>query len=228
VAKSTSGSTLPTRRGGRPRHTEVRFRLSEPSHTLTLDPDNPELWDFAKDKPADLVIINIGTNDQNRANNVPASVYADALTKLIQGVHGKYPDAQIIVMVPTTWRRVRPTSPADNLQSLWLGFERTGNTFSSVSHKGFISEIRDMIAMFNSEAYLRDPMTYDGPTKTVSRTGKKTEPFVHLFNTTGILQHNDIGPQWHPTDVGAIKVASHLLQYIKLTLGWELEATGPE
>ncbi|KAK0749328.1 SGNH hydrolase-type esterase domain-containing protein [Schizothecium vesticola] len=172
--------------------------------------DNPDLWDFTKDKPADLVIINIGTNDQNRANNVPPSVYADALTKLIQGVHGKYPDAQIIVM------------------SLWLGFERTGNTFLSVSHKGFINEIRDMIAMFNSEAYLRDPMTYDGRTKTVSRIGRKTKPFVHLFNTTGILQHNDIGPQWHPTDVGAIKVASHLLQYIKLTLGWELEATGPE
>ena len=85
-----------------------------------------------------------------------------------------------------------------------------------------------MIAMFNSEAYLSNPATYDGLTKTVSRTGKSTKPFVHLFNTTGILQHNDIGPQWHPTDVGAIKVASHLLQYIKLTLGWELEATGPE
>lgn len=45
------------------------------------------------------MIINIGTNDQNSANNVPALVYADALTKLIQGVHGKYPESQIIVMV---------------------------------------------------------------------------------------------------------------------------------
>lgn len=75
---------------------------------LMLDADKPEPWDFAKDKPADLVIINIGTNDQNRANNVSASVYADALTKLIQGVHGKYPGAQIIVMVPTTPSSIGP------------------------------------------------------------------------------------------------------------------------
>jgi hypothetical protein len=51
---------------------------------------------------------------------------------------------------------------------------------------------------------------------------------VHLFNTTGILQHNDIGPQWHPTDVGQIKVASHLLQYVKEKFGYEFAATGPE
>lgn len=42
------------------------------------------------------------------------------------------------------------------------------------------------------------------------------------------VQHNDIGPQWHPTDVGAIKVASHLTQFVKLTFGWEMVATGPE
>lgn len=119
-------------------------------------------------------------------------------------------------------------SQTNTRQSLWLGFERTGNTYASVAHQGFVNEIREIIAMFNSEAYLRDPMAYDGLTKTLSRTGERTKPFVHLFNTTGILQHNDIAPQWHPTDVGAIKVASHLVQYIKLTLGWELEATGPE
>lgn len=51
---------------------------------------------------------------------------------------------------------------------------------------------------------------------------------MHYFNTTGILQHNDIGPLWHPTDVGYIKVASHLMQYISLKFGWELRATGPE
>lgn len=52
--------------------------------------------------------------------------------------------------------------------------------------------------------------------------------FVHYFNTTGILQHNDIGPLYHPTDVGHIKLASHLIQYIHQTFGWEMEATGPE
>lgn len=85
-----------------------------------------------------------------------------------------------------------------------------------------------MVRMFNSNEYLSDPIVYDGVTKQSTRTGKRTKPFVHLFNTTGIMQHNDIGPQWHPTDVGAIKVASHLLQYIKMTFGWELQATGPE
>ena len=86
-----------------------------------------------------------------------------------------------------------------------------------------------MVAMFNSAEYLRDPVVYDGVTGASARRGQPAaKPFVHLFDTTGIMQHNDIGPQWHPTDVGAIKVASHLLQYIKLTFGWALEATGPE
>lgn len=36
------------------------------------------------------------------------------------------------------------------------------------------------------------------------------------------------GPLYHPTDVGHIKVASHLMQYIKLTFGWIFQQTGPE
>ena len=92
-----------------------------------------------------------------------------------------------------------------------------------------------MTQWFNSPAYLNNPVIWDGTTNTTkpasscsnNRTGT-AEPFVHYFNTTGILQHNDIGPQWHPTDVGAIKIASHLIQYIRMTFGWELRATGPE
>lgn len=45
------------------------------------------------------MVINIGTNDHNQANNVSTEAYIDALTKIIQGVHGKYPKAQVIVMV---------------------------------------------------------------------------------------------------------------------------------
>jgi hypothetical protein len=81
---------------------------------------------------------------------------------------------------------------------------------------------------FNSPSYLSNPTTYDGVTQKTSNTNRKTEPFVHYFDTAGILQHNDIGPQWHPTDVGAVKVASHLLQFVKMTFGWGLEARGPE
>jgi hypothetical protein len=51
--------------------------------------------------------------------------------------------------------------------------------------------------------------------------------FVHYFDTTGILQHNDIAPQWHPTDVGHIKVAAHFMQWVKMRFGWEMEAMGP-
>ncbi len=85
-----------------------------------------------------------------------------------------------------------------------------------------------MTRYFNSDAYLNDPVVFDGVTNKTSNTGNKTAPFVYYFNTSGILQHNDMGPHYHPTDVGAIKVASHLLQYIRLSFGWELSATGPE
>jgi len=81
---------------------------------------------------------------------------------------------------------------------------------------------------FNSDDYLRNPVIYDGVTKKTSRTGRKAKPFVHHFNTSGILQHNDIAPQWHPTDVGAIKVASHLQQFIRMKFDWDFYATGPE
>lgn len=63
------------------------------------EPDNPEPWDFKKHPAADIVVINIGTNDQNAANNVSTATYIDALTKIIQGVHGKWPNAEVIVMV---------------------------------------------------------------------------------------------------------------------------------
>ncbi len=58
--------------------------------------------------------------------------------------------------------------------------------------------------------------------------GELARPFVHFFGTRGILQHNDLIPHGHPTDVGAAKVASHLIQFIKLKFGWEMVATGPE
>lgn len=66
----------------------------------------------------DLVVINLGTNDNNEANNVSSTAYVDAYKKLIQGVHGKYPSAQVIVMVseniynliPQNTRRSTPPS----------------------------------------------------------------------------------------------------------------------
>ncbi|CAP91491.1 Pc13g04220 [Penicillium rubens Wisconsin 54-1255] len=54
----------------------------------------------------------------------------------------------------------------------------------------------------------------------------KDRGFVYYFPTEGLLQHNDINPKNHLTDVGHIKVASHLLQWVKLVLRWNLEPTG--
>lgn len=54
----------------------------------------------------------------------------------------------------------------------------------------------------------------------------KDQGFVYYFNTKGILQHNDINPKNHPTDVGHIKLASHLLQWVRVVLRWELEPLG--
>lgn len=54
----------------------------------------------------------------------------------------------------------------------------------------------------------------------------KDQGFVYYFDTKGILQHNDINPKNHPTDVGHIKLASHLLQWVRVVLRWELEPLG--
>lgn len=109
---------------------------------------------------------------------------------------------------------------------MWQGFYQNGNTYAQ--HTDLAEEAYEVYEYFNTEEYLADPVIWDGVAKKASNTGKKTEPFVHFFDTAGILQHNDIAPEWHPTDVGQIKVASHLIQWIKIKLGWELYATGPE
>ncbi|KAG0161577.1 hypothetical protein PDIDSM_9111 [Penicillium digitatum] len=54
----------------------------------------------------------------------------------------------------------------------------------------------------------------------------KNRGFVYYFPTEGLLQHNDINPKNHLTDVGHVKIASHLLQWVRLVLRWNLEPTG--
>ncbi|KAK2040317.1 GDSL-like Lipase/Acylhydrolase [Colletotrichum somersetense] len=170
--------------------------------------DDPEPWDFSRNPPADLVVINLGTNDANAANGVSKAAYVHHYKKLIQGIHGKWPEAQVIIM------------------QMWQGFYQDGNTYGQ--NIDLRDEVYSVYEYFNSEAYLGSPTTWDAVTDTTGRASAPARPFVHFFNTTGILQHNDIGGQWHPTDVGHIKVASHLIQYITLKLGWPLFATGPE
>lgn len=154
-------------------------------------PDIPD-WDFSAHRPADITVINIGTNDNNTANNVTHADFRHSYIKLIKEIHSRWPESQIIVM------------------SLWSGFSEIDNTW--VQGGGFVDIIQDVVRTINGG----------------SLNERGGEGYVYYFNTTGILEHNDIGPLYHPTDVGHIKIASHLMQYIKLIFGWELEQTGPE
>ncbi|KAH8799973.1 GDSL-like Lipase/Acylhydrolase-like protein [Hyaloscypha sp. PMI_1271] len=175
--------------------------------------DNPEWWDFSKKPAADIVVLNLGTNDNNSANNVTAEGYVAQYKMLVQGVHKVYPKAQIILM------------------ALWEGFSPFGNTYAQstlISDVGYVPQIYSVYEYFNTKEYLANPILYDPVYNTTYPSNQTSAPFVHYFNTTGLMQHNDIGPQWHPTDAGHIKVASHLIQYIKMKFDWVLYATGPE
>jgi hypothetical protein len=35
-------------------------------------------------------------------------------------------------------------------------------------------------------------------------------------------------PEWHPTDIGQVKMASHVMQYINIKFGWDFLGTGDE
>lgn len=148
--------------------------------------NNSVPWDFRKQQPANFVVINLGTNDNNTVNDVGGPTYYESYIKLIDEVHHVWPEAQVII------------------QTLWNGFYQSGNMWYQSG--GFIEEI-PAVERHYQQKYGRDN-------------------FVHLFNTTGILQHNDIDPEYHPTDVGHVKVASHVLQYLRIKFGLELAATG--
>lgn len=73
------------------------------------------------------------------------------------------------------------------LMSLWKRIDSLGNSWAQ---KGaYIDEIYQVYKTYEDEGY------------------------VHYFNSTGILQHNDFGPQFHPTDVGHVKVRIHGLAF---------------
>jgi hypothetical protein len=99
-----------------------------------------------------MVIINIGTNDNNTHNNVSTAKYHSDYVEFINTVHNKWPKAQIIIL------------------ALWNGFGQVGNTYAQGG--AFIEDIYQVYKHFEPQG------------------------FVHYFNTTGILQHNDIGPQY--------------------------------
>ena len=158
------------------------------------DPDDIPSWNFTAHAAADITVINIGTNDNNTSNNITSTEFYDSYIQLIDEIHTRWPDSQIIVI------------------SLWSGFGQVGNTWQQGA--GFYDEIQNVVKHFNNGS--------------LNKKGECSDCFVYYFNTTGILEHNDIGPQYHPTDVGHIKLASHLMSYLRFVFGWELEQTGPE
>ena len=97
-----------------------------------------------------------------------------------------------------------------------------------MQYSAWLDEIFEVYEFFNTRDYLQNNILYDPVKNTTYRSNKSSQPFVSYFNTTGLMAHNDIGPEWHPTDVGHLKLASHLIQYIKLKFNWVLYATGPE
>lgn len=100
-----------------------------PRPRLTVESADPPTWDFSKQAPADIVVINIGTNDNNTANNVTASEFVPAYISLIEQVHTVWPDAPVIV------------------QSLWSGWYQDGTTWQQGA--GFYEEIQTIVKHFN-------------------------------------------------------------------------------
>lgn len=79
------------------------FHTSDTSgRAIDIWGDHPEIWDFSKQPAADIVVIDIGTNDANPSNNVTAEGYQTQYTMLIEGIHGIWPEAQIILQVSST------------------------------------------------------------------------------------------------------------------------------
>jgi lysophospholipase L1-like esterase len=71
----------------------------------------PEKWDFAARQPADLVMINLGTNDQN---NVTAKQFRDTYDSFVGKIHDIWPKANIILMSLTNAHWQNQTSWVQN------------------------------------------------------------------------------------------------------------------
>lgn len=89
---------------------------------------SPEPWDFKAHPAADIVIINLGTNDNNTHNNVTSREYVAAYKQLITNVHNEWPQAEIVCM------------------SLWNGFGQNAETF--VQGPAFVDEIPLIVNSF--------------------------------------------------------------------------------
>ncbi|KAL9065867.1 MAG: hypothetical protein Q9157_007327 [Trypethelium eluteriae] len=192
------------------------FKTSDTSYRATqIYGSNQPDWDFSAHPAADIVVINIGTNDAGSSANVSDAEFTANYITFINRIHCVWPDAQIVVF------------------SLWGGWSQQGDTW--VQGPTYVQAIENVVQAFSGPS---TPAPYGGNSSVcqtasanysnVTSDTPQGRGFVHYFNTTGILQHNDIGPLYHPTDVGHVKLASHLMQFVKLKFGWMFGAIGPE
>jgi lysophospholipase L1-like esterase len=88
------------------------FQTSDTSdRAIRLYGTEPEPWDFSKHPDADIVVINLGTNDANPANNAPGAGYVAQYKMLIEGIHAMWPKAQVILIVsPPFYTHSSPTN----------------------------------------------------------------------------------------------------------------------
>jgi hypothetical protein len=86
--------------GNRRGQTYQFYQTSDTSgRAIEIWGDEPELWDFPAHPAADMVVINIGTNDNNSANNVSAPQFQQSYIDLIAGIHEVWPASQIVIFV---------------------------------------------------------------------------------------------------------------------------------
>ena len=170
---------------------------------------DPEEYDVTAEQPADLVIIQMGGNDHRNPNNIPGENFFQGYVDLIENIHQHWPDAEIVIMVRTA-------------------FSTHFTSLSSSEHLLTQMDAQTQWGVWNQQDdEYEQTVVYEEEIQRVYEHFKDRKwRFVYLFHTDGILGHNDINPKNHPTDVGHIKIASHLLQWTNLMLGWELNPRG--
>jgi lysophospholipase L1-like esterase len=97
-------------------------------------PDVP--WDFKSHQSADLVIIHLGTNDNNTHNNVTATIFKDTYIEFVQKIHEIWPKSQVILV------------------SLANGFYLDRSTYRWHQNGAFVEEILAVYNTFEKEAWV--------------------------------------------------------------------------
>lgn len=94
------------------------------------------MWDFKSHQAADLVVIHIGTNDENPHNNVSAARYQETYIEFVKKIHAIWPSSQIILI------------------SLANGFYLDSSTGRWHQAGALVNEIRAVYKTFEKEGWI--------------------------------------------------------------------------